>query len=697
MDKAAKENWILLIEKASLALLGGLFVLFPLVFTNITTDIFTLPKQAVLIFVVLILILLYGVKTLLLEKLRINRSPFDIPILLLIVAFFLSAIFSVARFDAIYNFVPFLLAAISFFAISYNVKNNKSLNVLILSLLSGGAIISIVALLNFLKIYIFPFDFAKTQTFTTLGSTLDQTIYLGLLLSFGLYFLYPFLKKLNTGSEAKPSLSVVLLGILTLLVAIGFTISLYILITINKPIILPLATGFQTAFAAISQDAQRLIQGFLFGSGYGEFSLSFLRFKQAAFNANQNIWNLTFFRSTTFVLELLATTGLLGISAFLFLVYKIIRDKKPFIPAVLFVLAFFVLPLSFYHLTLFFFMLGLLASLRNLSGHPSHFEVELSLMVSKKGFFVLSEGGGGEKFGKALSSVVFIFILIFVSLIGLLTFDFVKSNIDFQKSLVFAQSNNGTQTYNFQSKVLNSATGRYVDAYHRIFSQTNLALANSLANSISQGSSPSAQQTQTISSLVQQSINSGRAATTISPYNAINWQNLSSIYRALIGFGQNADSFALLAAQQSTVFDPTNPQEYINLGGIYYQLKAWDRAIEQFQVAINLKPDLPNAYYNLGFAYWQKGDLQNALAALNRVKDLVGNDKASLDKINSDIKNLEDQISQGSQAQAPVLQQPETALPPQNPPVKIPAPEAVISPTETPTPTSSPTSPPLAP
>src|SRR3989344_6603313 len=93
MDKAAKENWILLIEKASLALLGGLFVLFPLVFTNITTDIFTLPKQAVLIFVVLILVLLYGVKTLLLEKLRINRSPFDIPILLLIVAFFLSLFF----------------------------------------------------------------------------------------------------------------------------------------------------------------------------------------------------------------------------------------------------------------------------------------------------------------------------------------------------------------------------------------------------------------------------------------------------------------------------------------------------------------------------------------------------------------------------------------------------------------------------
>lgn len=697
MDKVQKENLILLIEKASLALLGGLFVLFPLVFTNITTDLFVLPKQTLLIFVVLLVVLLYGVKTLLLEKLRIIRTPFDVPILFLIVAFLLSALFSVARFDSFYNFVPFLLAAISFFAVSYNVKNSKSLNVLILSLLSGGAIVSFITLLNFFKIYVFQFEFAKVQGFTTLGSALDQTIYLGLLAPLGLYFAYPFLKKLKSGGENKLSLSVILLAAVTLITSIGFIISLYVLLAINKPVILPLATGFQTAFAAISQDAQRLVQGFLFGSGYGEFSLSFLRFKQAVFNANPNIWNFTFFRSTTFMLELLATTGLLGLSAMLFLVYRIIKDKKPFIPAVLFILAFFALPLSFYHLTLFFFVLGILAALRNLSGHPNHFEVELSLMVSKRGFFVLSEGGGDEKFGRALSSMVFIIILIFVGLVGFLTFDFVKSNIDFQKSLVFAQSNNGSETYNYQSRVLNSATGKYVDAYHRIFSQTNLALANSLANSIPQGSSPSAEQSQTITSLVQQSINSGRTATTISPFSAINWQNLSSIYRALIGFGQNADSFALLAAQQSAIFDPANPQEYINLGGIYYQLKAWDRAIEQFQVAINLKPDLPNAYYNLGFAYWQKGDLQNALAALNRVKELVGSDKASLDKINSDIKNLQDQISNGSQAQTPALQQPEAVLPPQNPPVKIPAPKTVVSPTETPTPTNAPTSPPLAP
>ena len=265
-----------------------------------------------------------------------------------------------------------------------------------------------------------------------------------------------------------------------------------------------------------------------------------------------------------------------------------------------------------------------------------------------------------------------------------------QANTTFQKSLVFARANNGNETYNNQLQSLNSLTGNYVDSYHRLFSQTNLALANSLSSSIPQGSSPSAQQQQTIYSLVQQSINSARRATTISQYNAANWQNLSAVYRSLIGFGDNADSFAILAAQQSAIFDPTNPQEYINLGGIYYQLQAWDRAIEQFQTAINLKPDLPNAYYNLGFAYWQKGDLQNAKVALEQVKQLVSDNKDNLAKINDDLKTLEDQIAQGGQAQAPQLQQPESALPPQNPPVEIPAPEAVVSPTTTPTPSPTP-------
>src|SRR5690606_3595909 len=120
-------------------------------------------------------------------------------------------------------------------------------------------------------------------------------------------------------------------------------------------------------------------------------------------------------------------------------------------------------------------------------------------------------------------------------------------------------------------------------------SQINLNLANNFANSIPQGASPSAEQQQTIYQLIQASITNGRAATEISPLNTANWQNLAGIYRSLIGFGQNADQFALLASQQALVLDPNNPVQYINYGGIFYQLEQWDNAIRQFQIAANLK------------------------------------------------------------------------------------------------------------
>ena len=196
--------------------------------------------------------------------------------------------------------------------------------------------------------------------------------------------------------------------------------------------------------------------------------------------------------------------------------------------------------------------------------------------------------------------------------------------------------------------------------------------------------------------MIQQSINSARNATSISPQTSANWDNLSSIYRGLIGFGQNADTFSLLASQQSVVLDPNNPQEYINYGGIFYQLGQWDNAIRQFQIAATLKPDFANAYFNLGHALEQKGDYQNALVQYQTVKSLVANDKTSAAAIDKDIKNVEAKIGKAPAASSqtnataenqPALQanEPTTQLPTQNPKVKIPSPKITITPTPTPT------------
>jgi len=226
---------------------------------------------------------------------------------------------------------------------------------------------------------------------------------------------------------------------------------------------------------------------------------------------------------------------------------------------------------------------------------------------------------------------------------------------------------------------------KYRDGFYRVFSQTNFALANTLASQQPKGSSPNQTTQQNITTLIQQSIDAARAAVTVAPQTYLNWQNLSSIYRRLIGFGQNAENFAIATAQQSINLDPNNPQEYIFLGGIYYQLGRWDNAQSQFQIAIALKPDYANAHYNLGHALEQKGDLQNALGQYQAVRSLVSNDKNSLEQVDKEIATLQGKAQTQAQAQAEAnptnnanqtlkVNKPEAQLPAQNPPVKIPAP-----------------------
>ena len=338
----------------------------------------------------------------------------------------------------------------------------------------------------------------------------------------------------------------------------------------------------------------------------------------------------------------------------------------------------FLLPLSFATQTLLFIILGLFAANQVLLSKTQNrfFDIELQLVAFKKGLIAMEPAQTRNDKSLVLPSFVGLVILAIVGVVGYYGVLYTMSDLTFQRSLVAASQNNGSLTYQLQSQALN--TFKYRDGFYRVFSQTNLALANSLASQQPAGQAPDAVVQQNITTLIQQSINSARAATTVAPQTFLNWQNLSSVYRSLIGFGQNAESFAIATARQSVSLDPNNPQQYITLGGIYYQLGQWDNAQSQFQIAVALKPEYANAYYNLGHALEQKGDLQNALAQYQKVKSLVGDDKVSLEQVTKEIEALQNRTAtedETSNSPALTIDTPETQLPPRTPKVEIPAPE----------------------
>lgn len=708
------------LENLSLLILGIVLLAFPLIFTISTTDAFALPKQIILGGGVLISLILFGARMISDKSVRLRRTPFDLPVVLFTFITLVSSIIAVNRFDSIAGFVPMLFAIVAYFIIVNTVKNKSSISFLATTLVTGAGIVALIFVLENFGIYAIPYQMTHFAGFNTFGSILDQAIYLILILPVAAYFALPLLK-IKDFKEVKGKEIGFAIGAVVILAGFGF--SVFQLMTTQKPLVLPFETGFQTAFAAISQDTGRVAQGFFLGSGFGTYFTDFTRFKQATFNTNQTLWAMTFYKSSSFLLELLATTGILGLMSFVFLIFKVVKDnhftKKLkdnafFLSLVLTFVASIILPFTFTTLTLLFVLLALYAALQALENihtkDSKFFDIELHFVAFKKGIIPLSlspveERETAKTFTKILPVTFFILIFIFVGIIGYFVTTYVISDVTFQNSLVAASANNGLETYNDQVNA--KKIFPYRDAYYRIFSQTNLALANSLAAQ-QKGSSISAQTQQTIYTLIQQAIDSARTAVDTSPQNVANWQNLSSVYRSLIGFGQNAEQFSVLTNQQAILLDPNNPQEYISLGGIYFQLGQWDNAQRQFQIAINLKPDYANAYYNLGHALENKGDMQNALAAYQAVQTLVANDKPNLDRINQEINTLKTKIGNAEAQNGQTGQQeaasttntpnqenkkplevstPSAQLPEQNPPVKIPGPSA--KPTVTPTPSQA--------
>ena len=654
-----KNEFISYLENLSLFVLGILFLVIPIAISTLTTDQYALPKQAVLGALALLALVFFSLKMIFEGSIRIRRTSFDVPIILFTIALLLSSLFAVNRADSIIPFMILLFSIIVYF-VTVNIAKRKNQAIFLIAfLLAGGVISSILTIFSFFKIYILPYPFTRVQTFTPLGSLLDQAIYLAILIPtacFLAFSLFSNLRKRSGEGNSENPFSIInknpkLIGfsIPIIIILTGLIITLYQLLYVQKPIILPFETGFQTGFAAISQDTGRTLQAFLLGSGYGTYSVDFSRFKQVSFNQNTILWSSTFFRSSSFVLELLATTGILGVATFIFLFIKAIREIKGssnfmLFPIILIFFASFFLPFSLTIQVLLFVLLALFAAFEGLNSKKQNrfFDVELQLVALRNGLLALEAPLHNRKNSfiqtRLMPIILTIIVFVFVLFVGKYALDYVLSDMGFQRSVVTASKNNGQQTYQEQTKAIEKFP--YRDGFHRIYSQTNLALANSLASQVPQGEKPNQNIQQTITTLIQQSINAGRNATTIAPLTALNWQNLSTIYRSLIGFGQNAENFAITSQQRAILLDPNNPQQYLTIGGIYYQLGQWDNAQNQFQIAVNLKPDFPNAYYNLGHALQQKNDIKGALVQYEIVKKLVANNKDAYKQITNEVNAL---------------------------------------------------------
>jgi len=418
------------------------------------------------------------------------------------------------------------------------------------------------------------------------------------------------------------------------------------------------------------------------GTGPGRFSESFTRFKPIGLNLT-DYWNINFAVSANVYLELLTTLGLIGLAAFVWLIAAVnrLRRRLPgtritasqlalfagFFTQILLAMA---IPFTVVNWVLFVITISLLVS-----GQKSKQTSQVKDVLLTLSAVTLVEPQTALDSGQARSILPWFIAL--PSLLGLIIVFFSLTKVYgaeyyFKQSLDAAAKNDGKNTYDLQVKVVGLAPDN--DRYRIAYSNTNLALANSLAAR----TDLSDQEQQTVATLIQQAIREARAATQINPNKAGNWANLANIYKSLVNFADGADQFAQAAYVRAIQLDPANPGLRLDLGGLFYGLKNYDSARDRFLETIQLKPNLANGYYNLSYVYQQQEKWLEAYQAMQQVIAIVEPDSDDGARVRNELSNLEKKLPPAKTADQPettggdlAVPSPAPAAPDNLPPIEL--------------------------
>ncbi|MCX6792125.1 MAG: tetratricopeptide repeat protein [Candidatus Gottesmanbacteria bacterium] len=219
------------------------------------------------------------------------------------------------------------------------------------------------------------------------------------------------------------------------------------------------------------------------------------------------------------------------------------------------------------------------------------------------------------------------------------------AEVYFFRSLRAAQANDGTKTYNRQIQAIRANT--FLSRYHISYSQTSLALANSIATSLNNPSASSSagtntdQNRQLVGQLMQQAVTEAKIAVTLNTTNIAAWENLGLTYQAIIPVATDAANWALTAYQTAVKLDPSNPNLFVNIGSVFVTQNQYDNAIAVFERAIQLAPSYANAYYNLANVYKLKGDTVNQAKVLTNTLKLVTPESSDYAKIKNELDALQ--------------------------------------------------------
>lgn len=571
-------------------IIGTLLFLLPLFFLPTTEDFYEFNKQMLLAFTTSILLIVFAIDIVRRKKIDIITSPLDFPLLTLILLSLFSTIFqSPYKMGSLLASTGpamlFIFSTLYFITVYYrDDENPEKENPLWIGILGGATCLGIIVILWSLGLVTNPLS-------NPMGTPFLALLFLIVSITIALV-------KFRNSSYKIIYLLPIIVSISAILILISFFLK-------NGLTILPIPIGLSIAFSTFKSIPQ-----FLLGIGPGNFLTSFTLGRPAELN-HTSLWNLTFTSSSSFILTLATEIGPMAALIFLYLIVRTFARRVLYL---LLMLGIFCFGLSNTALTTVLFVLLALSTKKR-----ERFTINLSTV---------------NKLAWIIPSIIFIWSIVQIYFVGRIYL----AEIMHKQGLDAIATNKGQEVYD---KIAASIRrNKYVDRYHRSFSQVNVALANS----ISAKEKKTDEDIQNIPRLVQQAIDEARVATSLYPTNVFNWNNLGNIYLSISSYAQGADQKAIEAYQQQITLSPTDPQARFTLGNVYFSLKKYDEAITLFDQTIRLKPEWANAHYNLANTYKEIKNYPKTLEELEKTKSLLPKKSPNREKVEKEIKKIKEYL-----------------------------------------------------
>jgi hypothetical protein len=367
----------------------------------------------------------------------------------------------------------------------------------------------------------------------------------------------------------------------------------------------------------------------VFGIGPNRFGEAWSMYKPVAIN-NTQFWDVSFDSGSGLLPTLSATTGILGILAWLaFLVLFLFIGVKSVFSSIKNgvnweMMAFFVLSLYLF-ISSFFYFTGAVIFL---------------LSFAFTGVFIgLAATGGGKEISisflndhrKSFFSILVLILVVILSVA--LAFTYIERLVSVS---YFGKALSATTEPVAEANISKALSLYSNDLYLRTYSQVYLVKLNTIAG---KGGTLSDTDKTDLQASFDQAVNSAQMATAYNPSNYLNFQLLGSVYQTVGTLGvKDAYSKAVLAYQNASSLNPLNPGLKLALAGASFADGKVKEAKDYANAALALKPDYIDALITLSQIAKSEGDNTGAMTYAETALSLAPTDKNLLQYVDS-LKN----------------------------------------------------------